>query len=182
MQISKISPNLTFGGSIQRTDKGHEYEKTNVAKGWLTGFSVAGALLDFAVEKGTIGEKLVHGALGVAIAFGLGALIDHWANKQRGRDADSFAETKKVPEKTHRGVSICTKIGLIIGSISTLIGYGFLLSKKEAVSTARKFAPLILLPVSVLTTLVYGLLYDVGVNKFRTQLSQSIRSNNKPNS
>lgn len=180
MQISKISPRVAFSGSIQRTEKGNEYEKTNVAKGWLTSLAGAGAILNLALDNKAPKEKLTQAGFSLAIFLALGSIIDHWANKQRRKDADSFAETKQVPELTNRGKLTGAKIGLGIGTVAAAAIYAILSVKKKAFSTAEKILPLVVIPMATLANTFYGWFYDIGVNRFRKQLKNNVPDKNEP--
>lgn len=178
MQVGLVKNTQPFFGKTSETDLGSEYEKSNTGK-LMVPLIAAGvnSIEYFAVEAKNSGFKASRLAAKVGVsavvALIVGAITDALVNSKRRKDADKLSVTEKVEGNTHKGKIITGCIGLALGSLS------FVGLNKMKVSNALKYS---VIPMSLLTWLTPGVIYDNGVNKFRGQLKnqESKKSQEKP--
>lgn len=182
MQVGAIS-NQSFSGKIRETKKGNEYETSNEGKKYIpliqlgaigTSMGLKNAIGDFnptdyllsdTGKAGKVGVGAVLGTVALlgATTIGIGAIYDAVINKTRRSDADKFAETGKVEDRTNKGKKIGAGIGLG-GSV-----LGLLLSHKRL--NNLNVSNFISIALEVATWTSFGAIYDYAVNKSRTKLA-----------
>lgn len=171
MQVNSVKSCPTFSA---QTKKGNEYEKCNEGKKiipivGLTEIALLANLNKKAKEsygffinkeKPLVSVVATIAILG-ALYVGLGAILDSVINKTRRKDADKFAETGEVPEKTNKGKNVCVSIGLGMGLVS-------LLSSRKPLKS-MDFQDFLVVPSELIAWGAAGVIYDNAVNKFRNK-------------
>lgn len=170
MKVNSINSTLGFKGSIGKTDKGNDYEKSYSGR---TVFTIM-ALSDYVGEAASGSYRgsgiIVNLLLACLIGFGVGSIMDKYINKTRKKDVDSFIESKKPLAKTHKGKKLGAEIGAGVGAVFSLIG---LVTNAFTKNIKLKKLPLLLLaiPFTALGGMLNGLVYDLSVNKYRKKLA-----------
>lgn len=181
MHILAITTKPAFTGKIYKTDNDNDYEKSNVGKITFTvigALDYVGNLITGEYKEDGLFKSLGSLGLGIAISLGLGEITDVYINKARRNDADSFAKTGESPKKTNKGERLGAEIGCGLGVIAALAAYGYKFVKQNPILTKEKWTPLLAIPMTGFLGLIYGVVYDAGVNKFRAKLSQTQQKKN----
>lgn len=196
MNVSSVN-SVAFGGKIKETKNGNQYEKSNIGKIFipLISLSVTSISLlnkksqgviyqNFSKEVGEIAKVtksskaavVVNVALRFASMLTIGAIFDGIINKKRRKNADKFAEKKEVPEKTNKGKIVCSAISLgLFGVMYSLTSALNKLNKvsKESPKGYNKMPGFSTFALGMTTWLLYGTVYDHGVNKFSDKLASN---------
>lgn len=196
MQVGAIN-NQAFGGKIKETKNGNEYEKSNEGKKYYPVLAAVGMGLNFATDNYAAKMfklKPISNAIGLGVvAVGVGAIVDAFANKTSRQDADRFAESGIVPEKTNKGKKFMVGLGLAFSAFNTF-GVEYLAkkilangayfiesSKKEILSAMHqtKGQKAVMLIGGLVGSLAIGQMYDSGVNKSRAKLEKKAEAEAK---
>lgn len=162
MKIAQINSNTVFSSNTKKTENGNEYKSTNVAKVVLPSISAATILLE---KAGGAKLNIPMCILNLGVSVGAGFLLDHFVDKTRKEDADIFAQTNDVKDKTHKGLGIGSLIGAGYGAVYAIA--------VMAISKSHSAKALLSIPVCALEGLIDGgLFYDLRVNKTRKELLQ----------
>jgi len=168
MQVLAIDSRVSYGGKSPKTDKGNDYESSNIGKIIFPASTAIDFLADGLSPKRSKSESIGVFGLALALAFGVGVLFDSAINKVRKRDADKFAKTGKVRKNTNKGKVVGTEIGAGLGIAGSL----FLIATKGFKAAKNKPAVIGLGALfGGFAGLIYGVVYDVGINRFRKKLA-----------